>query len=394
MKYFFILGSNPTLSIAELVAVFHLSANDARATVLADNKVLMIEQEQPIDARSLMNNLGGTIKIGLIRAESTKNTQDILASIKELTPLPEKKFYFGFSSYIKGLNIKPIAMEFKKYFKENNLSCRWVVSNEPVLSSVVVEQNGLVDGGSEYVFFEQANKVLIGQTLAVQPFKDLSFRDYGRPARDDYSGMLPPKLAQIMINLAAPTKTAAILDPFCGSGTVLTEALLMDYKQVIGSDVSAKAVSDTEKNITWIKEQFKIKDGKAEVSLGSATELTKFIKPDTVGAIVTEPYLGPQRGQHDIREVVKELEELYTQCILEFKKVLRSDGRVVMIWPVFRDKVAGNIMLKKNIIGDFKIVNPLPKGLMNSEVKLSNRLTLIYGRADQRVWREIVILEK
>ena len=60
-------------------------------------------------------------------------------------------------------------------------------------------------------------KGFLGQTLVVQPFKVLSKRDFGRPARDDHSGMLPPKLAQIMINLARRNddiSTKTILDPF------------------------------------------------------------------------------------------------------------------------------------------------------------------------------------
>jgi len=91
--------------------------------------------------------------------------------------------------------------------------------------------------------------------------------------------------------------------------------------------------------------------------------------------------------------LVKELEELYAKSISEFNKVLTDHGRVVMIWPVFRTK-EGNIFLSKNIAGNFKIIFPLPENLHNKNLRLSNRQTIIYGRPEQRVWREIVILEK
>lgn len=63
--------------------------------------------------------------------------------------------------------------------------------------------------------------------------------------------MLPPKLAQMMINLGRdegiiPNK---IYDPFCGLGTVLIEALNMGNTQVYGSDMSAKMCSCSEENI-------------------------------------------------------------------------------------------------------------------------------------------------
>src|SRR5205823_3602162 len=92
---------------------------------------------------------------------------------------------------------------------------------------------------------------------AVQPFEQFSARDFGRPGRDDLSGMLPPKLAIIMINLAANDTISVLLDPFCGSGTILSEALLLGYKNLIGSDISEKAVADTKTNLDWIANKFR-----------------------------------------------------------------------------------------------------------------------------------------
>lgn len=395
MKYFFILGTNTELSIAELTAVFDLEKIESINFILPNSHVFIVTLNKKIDAGSLMNHLGGIIKIGEIFAESKKHSADIFTKIKENSSISDKKFMFGFSSYLNNFYLKPLAMELKKALKEEGIASRWVTSREPVLSSVVVEQNDLtLDGGAEFVLIEYQGKVQIGKTLVVQPFKDLSFRDFGRPARDDHSGMLPPKLAQIMLNLAKiKSEQAVISDPFCGSGTVITEAALMGYENLIGSDISPKAIEDTEKNIKWIRDNYQLRITNYELFNKSATELSKFIKPNSVDAIVTEPYLGPQRGQHDVRLVVKELEELYAKSISEFKNILSAKGRIVMIWPVFRTK-EGNIFLSKSIAGDFKIVFPLPENLNNKNLRLSNRQTIIYGRPEQRVWREIVILEK
>ncbi|MCB9806812.1 hypothetical protein H6768_02830 [Candidatus Peribacteria bacterium] len=44
-------------------------------------------------------------------------------------------------------------------------------------------------------------------------------------------GMMPPKIAQIMINLATKgDKKVAIWDPFCGLGTTLIEAFHGGWK--------------------------------------------------------------------------------------------------------------------------------------------------------------------
>ncbi|MBU4455292.1 methyltransferase domain-containing protein, partial [Patescibacteria group bacterium] len=399
MKYFFVLGTNPTLSIAELSAVFGLNNKNTECPTgrLASENVFLIESNKAIDGSALIKKIGGTIKIGIINQEALqfggqagiKDYDGIKNNITEMLKdeQPEGKFKFGISYYGKAkFNIKPLAMEIKNYLRERGISCRWVTSREPTLSSVVVEQNKLIGKGIEIVLIESEGEVLIGRTLAVQPFKELSFRDYGRPARDDYSGMLPPKLAQIIINLAAlpplrmgvrgdlfaaPEGEVSLLDPFCGSGTILTEAMLMGCKNLIGSDISPKAIQDTEKNTQWIKTKFQVSPvahraaGQASFKFQlfnkSAIELSKFIKPNSAHAIVTEPYLGPQRGAHDINKTIKELENLYGKALAEFKKVLKKDGRVVMTWPIFR--ITHNAQRITPDLSGFKIINPIPEYL-------------------------------
>ena len=63
---------------------------------------------------------------------------------------------------------------------------------------------------------------------------------------------MPPKLVQMMINLAGPSisaesrqKLSAIYDPFCGLGTTLIEAANMGITEVYGSDISAEMVRAT-----------------------------------------------------------------------------------------------------------------------------------------------------
>lgn len=418
MQYFFILGANPTLSLAELAAVFSYGKFS-----LVQKNIAILECAQKIKA-DIIKKIGGIIKFGLIHNElASLATQDILKSVAAFAK-PKKietKFKFGISFYGKAkINIKILGMEFKKLLKQSGINSRWVVSREPTLSSVVVEQNKLVsDRGMEITIIEFNKKLLLGKTLAVQPFKELSFRDYGRPARDNRSGMLPPKLAQIMINLAlTPSpyqgegRGEVILDPFCGSGTIITEAMLMGYRQIIGSDISTKAVADTKNNISWIKNNYELQITNYKLFNADAKELSNILPTDSIDAIVTEPYLGPQRGKFDIVRTIKELEQLYTKSLMEFKKILKPGGKIVMIWPVFqrtsllsrgsgRDRSnLTNIGFEKTLnpnitITGFKIINPIPENLQkNIFIKLTNRHTIIYGREGQKVWREIVILEK
>jgi len=347
---------------------------------------------------NIIKKIGGTIKFGLIHDEiNPGNTNEVLNAIAGFAKpeSSEAKFMFGLSSYGKNkTNLKPLAMEFKKLLKESGINSRWVISREPTLSSVVVEQNKLTtDRGVEITIIQFNKKLLLGKTLAVQPFKELSFRDYGRPARDDHSGMLPPKLAQIMINLSGATKASVILDPFCGSGTIITEALLMGYGHIIGADISTKAISDTKTNIAWIEQNFKSRPVNLKLLNSDATQISKHLAPNSVDAIITEPYLGPQRGLFNLEKIIRELERLYSKSLVEFKKILKPNGKIIMIWPSFYSK-RQNIYLNPDLAG-LKIINPIPKNLQtNIFIKLTSRQTIIYGREQQKVWREIMVLEK
>ena len=374
--YFFVLGSNPDLSFAEVAAVLGISEKR-----LIGKELLLFETENEIVPENLIKKLGGIIKIGLFQEELMSPDQEELLeclrkiALKGRSAEAEGKFCFGLSVYGEALPRQlAIGLELKKYFREQDISCRFVTSREAQLSSVVVTQNKLIGKkGVELVIAKNGSQVFVGRTLAVQDFKNLSKRDYGRPARDDESGMLPPKLAQIMLNLAGLTSVeATIIDPFCGSGTVVTEAMLMGFQNIIGADVSPKAVSDTRENVNWMRKQYGLERANIKIINRNVVNLAKVIKASSVDAVVCEPYLGPQRGLKNIRAVVSELEELYSLALKQFNQILKPSGRVVMIWPVFFGQEHINPYL-----GNFAKIQ-----------------SIIYGRPGQKVFREVVVLEK
>jgi len=393
MKYFFVLGTNTALSIAEIFAVLSLK----NPNLLAKD-FLVVDSEREIEVKDLIKHLGGVIKIGRIVSElDIANNTELETEIKKIVEDRQLnseggKFNFGFSDYgSRNFNKKDLGLKLKSYFKAKRISTRLVTSKEKNLSSVVITQNKLLRRGVEIILAADGPRILIGETLTVQPFKDLSLRDYGRPARDAFSGMLPPKLAQIMINLAQINdRDAVIIDPFCGSGTILSELALFGYKNLFGSDISSLAVDNTYKNINWLKELYKLEEFKLKLHTKKVEVLSKFIKANFVSAIITEPFLGPQRGQINFTWLTRNLENLYSKALAEFFKVLKPAGRVVMIWPMFY----GQRPISPDYTG-FKILNMLPESLIDNKfIKKNTRATIIYGRPGQKVYREIVVLEK
>lgn len=386
MKYFFILGNHPDLSVAEIWSVLGDNAN-----YLFYGAGALIVEAPSLDVSALNRRLGGVVKMGeVLDLVPDLADRNIKEPIKELL-IKATKPLFGISLYGARHDFLKLALTLKKEIKIAERSPRYVTSREKVLSSVVVEQNKLTSGGTEIVLIKTHNGYWLGRTLVVQPFKELSARDYGRPARDDASGMLPPKLAQMMINLAGLDVKKKLLDPFCGSGTILSEAVLMGYGSLMGTDLSDKAVEDSERNFQFQIANFK-KDSseqiaKAEFFKCDVRRLSAEIKMGEVDFIVTEPYLGPQRPGADLRKVKKELDELYSQAIGQFRRVLKAGGRVVMIWPRMTD--GRRIVDIEPVIDGFKMMNPWPRQLTDKQPR-----ELVYGREGQRVWRQIVILVK
>lgn len=439
--YFFILGRNPALSIAEILAVLARERVDYKIDGYS-SEVLLIEAKE--DLSRVFRELGGSIKFGKII-----NSKPVVEELVKSLPPNGKKAFFGFSFYKlddrvaesdlrqRQKETQKLAMEIKKFLRAKGQSARFVVSRERVLSSVIVKTNKLLTTGAEFVFFISTGSLfhgpglgiarrfemgnLVGQTLAVQEFEEYQFRDYGRPRRDILRGMLPPKIAKIMINLARVSYEATILDPFCGEGTILAEAAILGYKNLIGTDVDPEAVADAKSNLEWTAEQYKM-NSQVNIFIADVRNLPTSLQshsPDrgTVGAIVTEPFLGPLLRGSEKAEVIQkikiELEELYQKAFLSFSKILKSDGKVVFIFPVWRTS-RGLIFidLQKILPREFKVQNSCGQSLRGTSEShcegkargnhykdcftsfaMTSRGGIIWQRPDQKVLREIIVLE-
>ena len=396
MKYLAILGQNPQLSLAEFFAVYPKIKIIARS-----DEAVVFESQQKID----IGRLGGIPKLAEIIKGN--NPQEVILS--ELSKLPkDKKIFFGLSFYNtigcqapdSGRINNNLGKNIKKALKEKSYKVRWVTSRDLELSSVVVKTNKLLRRGGDFcIFFSRHSqsevpvftginsngnpKIYIAKTIAIQDFSDYEFRDIKRPARDLLSGMTPPKLAKVLINLGKKHQT--ILDPFCGSGTFLGEAALLGFKNIYSSDVSEKAVYDSKKNLEWLKENYKFK---ADVKIKKC-DIKNIAKcwDRKFNFIATEPYLGPPiRGtlsQEKITQLKKELEENYEEYLRGLSFILEKNGILVLIVPIILS-VRIAVRIKEN---GFEIINPLPKDIYDKP-------TIIYSRQGQKIGREIYILKK
>lgn len=397
---FFILGSNPDLAKAEILSVVGSSSK----IILESSTVLVLDYvETPVD--ELQNRLGGTIKIGVILDEFLGLDPRVCADaiVREAMKATGKnKITFGLSAYDLGNpnGVKKIAQgfkvlggEIKNALRETGRPVRFVQAKNDALTSVVVETNGLNESGGEFCLFATNTSIILGRTSTVQNFKAWSDRDFGRPSRDSRSGMLPPKLARMMINLATgqrgdgtqPITEMTILDPFCGSGTIPMEAALMGFQKIIGSDISEKAIRDSRLNTDWLYEQKFLHPVtpklQIEFHVSKAGDIQKIIT-NPVDAIVAETYLGPARHAFDratLDALKVELMKIYRDSLMALAKKMKPNGAMVIAFPAFAVK---NEIIKL----------PLKKIIEDAGLTIDG--TWIYRRPDQQTAREIVRIKK
>ena len=395
-QYFFALGTNHTLCKIDIVNAL-LKKGLVFEIIEASEEILIISTSSELAPVSLVNELGSAVKIGKIFKVYPKNEswEDFSEKEKEFEG---KKF--GISVYQAGGKYREISEIFEKTKK-----IRKVKERGRVLSTVAVDKNGLLENGFEIVICIGSKGIYIGKTLAIQDYESYSFRDYGRPERDVKSGMIPPKLAKIMISLAGKEKENLFLDPFCGSGTFLQELILLGYKNIIGADIEDKAIADSQNNLDWLFENYKLKkdDLKINVFKSDAGTLSEKIPKILVDAVVTEPYLGSPGAKYlfpdQIKKEIQKLEDLYLAAFKEFRKILKNSGRVVIVFPVFRFKARFFKLQILNTLKNlgFRQIDFIEKKVAGEELlklQITDRGSVVFFRPGQSVSREIFVFQK
>jgi tRNA G10 N-methylase Trm11 len=437
--------------MAEILAV--LERADASLGLLdnpvsivdASFEVLIIETQKPLQVEKLQKFLGGCIKIIQICEELKKREFDSVnftlqhyfkPSVlkKQFLKDYKGKIQFGVSIYLldeelakrpafqnggynqnqnnsagqrtNNIFIEPkkIGMMIKKTLTETGASVRLVLPeiNSLSLASVAVTGNLLLQKGAEVCLIAGKEKVYVGKTLTVQDFEDYGRRDYQRPVRDDKQGMIPPKVAQVMLNLSGCKPGSTILDPFCGIGTIIQEGLLLGYR-MFGSDINRVAVRGSEQNLEWFRNRYKIAPGKYILNTSDATKVAELIGKEKISSIVTECTLGPIYGnypkEHEIKKNFADLTELYSKTFQEFTKFLPSGAKIVMCIPAYKKGRHEYEMLPSldfaSALGYNSIsLIPSSEAKKYKFLKLTARGTAIYDRKDQIVAREIVIFKK
>ena len=375
----FALWREHKLSIAEILAVF-----PEWRTVYFSNDILILDWINKDVALKKANSLWWTIKI--IEIIDTDIIDDALKS--------EWKFKYWLSTFWDKKNLKEILNTTKKILKENDISSRFVNKDFTNLSSAQILWEKLVQSSTDYNFIFDFDNKYIWNTIWIQDIYNYSKRDFNKD-RDMQTGMLPPKLCQMMINLSWWKN---IYDPFVWLWTILIESILMWNKKVYWSDLNQTMVENSRNNINnFAKENNIILEDSDFIKLNA-----KFINESNIliekeiDAIVTEWYLWEIMTQKNIsvERIEKQKESLlsiYDKFFLNLKNIDYKWNLVVCFpfWEINSKYIYFEEVYK--IINDFCDIEKLfPDNFENITTKA---WSLLYKREKQLVWREIFKLK-
>jgi len=158
-----------------------------------------------------------------------------------------------------------------------------------------------------------------------------------------YPGVLMPRVARALSNIAGAKKGAVVVDPFCGTAGILLEAGLLGAK-VIGVDAQEKIIIGAAENMNGYalstgqllsKEEREsgIDKIRYDLFVGDACRLPLF--DEVADAVITDPPYGRSAAIK-----AESLEQLYDESFKEMFRILKPGKKAVVVSEIEIEKFA------------------------------------------------------
>ena len=339
MKYFFVLGRNPTLSKAEIFSYFEKEDISLRGNSLNSNG-LIVDVDKEVNLKGMMSELGGTIAVGKVLFSG--NVENLKKEIKN------KPIYFGRDNKVVYSLLDYAPEEFssevldsmKDNFSKERLKARY----KGVSGTIKMQTGEIAHGSPEKIMLRDMNYFLFSDEQNILSFgyleegydsAEAEKKDMEKPYRRE-SLAISPRLARILVNLSQVRKGGLLLDPFCGIGVIVSEALLKEIN-VIGVDVDREATESAKKNIEWLKNKYKL--GAKSIIINKDSREVRIDKTD---GVATEPSLGELMTRYPQREkahqIISEFENLMIDVLNNVKKGMKRGIKIAFSAPLIKSQ--------------------------------------------------------
>lgn len=386
-KFLFLFGNTPQLSLLELNSVYPQLKTQLLSSEgeLAHRLAVAEMTEEEFKKADFIKKLGGLVKI--FQLEAVLNKSSDLTSLKNAVVdcLISKSHQPYFSIYQKGKGQKAINhAQIKDLLKEKGYRSRYFKGSFEG-SAFALHQ----EASQEIFLYHDQDAIYLSYLVAVQDIDDWTKRDRSKPYFDRKKGMLPPKVARMLLNIASslylaeqknqPATKIKLIDPFCGTGTILIEALNLGH-QVYGADLDEQAVWGSRQNLDWFSNEYHLprQNFAEQIFVADVGQLN----PEKVAGkkfdlLVTEPFLGRQTPKEaELANIFKGLSKLYLGAFNNFSKILNPGAKVAIIFP--------KVVAEHRVFSLDHLIDKLSAKGYNLVVS-----PLLYARQGARVQREV-----
>src|SRR5579875_889057 len=343
------------------------------------DQVVKISFDKPEIFFIYMSRIAGIRKaiLQICKIDSKNNLPSLAseASFRDLLRYTNDKLVFGISYYCLG---KSAIFELQNKLPDSLLS---------IIRETGIKKIKIYD----FVCYKEGTDNFFGLTIFASSATQLQQIKKKPIVFPEIS--ISPSLARLLINLTGLREKGKILDPFCGTGTILLEALKMGI-DCIGVDKNPKHVFITLKNLRQLqKESALARKAQFSVKLGNAMNLEKYFMKGSINAVVTEPILLPTlKSRPNITEAEKMIEKarlIYLNSIKSMSKILSYNGRIVIVTPsiITKEGKAVHMDLLSYVIPELKIFQPSTKYRFTYPVEVK-------GQTTRWIKREIYVFQR
>lgn len=375
------LGREQTLAYAELAAVTESQSLQRFEQIVCSS-----------DTPPNWQHIGGVVRSGQVLASHGAGLSEVMIAIQNQLAADQVTGKINIGISFMAATIKPhqaqgFGKQLKAQLKAAGFNIRIVPGRSGAsLNTAQVQYNKLLGPHYEFCLWRDETGWQLGRTTWIQDIEAYTNRDRGRPARDARVGMLPPKLAQMMINLAATPTGSTLYDPFCGTGVMLLEGLEQGLT-VAGSDNAPDMVKASQTNLTWWYQQHdQPSPNPLPVTEQDAAQLCL---PNESITIVAEGYLGRvdlKQTQASVQQIEAESQRMdqFYRTILAHWRGLSQIKTIVLALPFWSFQ---GRRIRLDLLDDLEVI-----GYTGSQFVGTDRRELTYHRPDQIVGRMIVKL--
>lgn len=368
-----VLGRSEQLSRLEIETTLKRSGRTIDGLTVTSGAAIV--KAAPMPDTAWFRALGGARLFGVVEARLALNE---VAIAHALTDLIGTQAVIGLSQ----LGGDPMIVSLARTLKREIASLkRYLLPSEGTLLSPVQSR----ELESEWLLVQAAGECLVVRVAAHQDIDEFTRRDRSLPVLDMKRGMLPTKLARMMANIALGDQplnpTTVVLDPFCGTGRLLIESLLLG-SGVLGADIDPAAIVASVKNLTWAADTYHLASfDQDQLFAAPIDKVASLLSPASLRAVATEPFLGPPALR---AQTANERDERFATLAPQYEALLRASqvllepgGRLVAVFP---------------LIGDHSLFARFVDRLHGFGYHLLDSIPVT--RSDQWIARDIVVLEK